>query len=183
MKGKLILTAALLTLMGLGAASPAAGQTESPNHKTIIDLVREVQATLNDPVVGLEEIKAEVRDIEEALQAAVTIQAQASQGAAAPGNTERANLLVIVTDMSGAAVTGLQQAAFSVVNHFGLPGQTCGFSSQIVGFNDVGTGAYQLQIGLGPTVGCTWVAGDYLGQLRVNGSSALGQAAFTLSVS
>ena len=116
----------------------------------------------------------------------------ASQGAAAPGNDEPANFLVVLADKTGAPVTHFDQGNFTVINQFSLPGQLCGFSNNIVGFNNVGTGAYQIQVGLGD-VGffCPWVAGDYLAQIIVNGETApgstpavtlRGQAAATLSV-
>ena len=78
---------------------------------------------------------------------AVNVQAEAAKGAAAPGNNSNADLLVLVTDPStGAGVTSLTKADFTVVDHFSLPGQKCGFSNNITGFNNVMTGAYQITI-------------------------------------
>ena len=77
---------------------------------------------------------------------ALTVQAEASQGSAEPGNTLPANFLVIVTDESGAPVVGLDQSNFQIINHFRLPEQTCGFSNRISSFHDVHTGAYQIQV-------------------------------------
>ena len=111
----------------------------------------------------------------------LTVQAEASQGFAAPGNSQPANLLVIVTDRSGNPVTDLEQDDFTVINHFGLPGQTCGFSNNIVSFGNIHTGAYQIKVALG-VAGCTWVAGDYLAQVAINDGSRRGQAAVKLSV-
>src|SRR5262249_41891951 len=75
---------------------------------------------------------------------ALSVQSQASQGFAAPGNLQPANFLVVVTDDNGAPVTNLTHTDFIIVNHFTLPGQLCGFSNQIVAFNNTGTGAYHI---------------------------------------
>ncbi|HZM87730.1 MAG TPA: hypothetical protein VFF31_14510 [Blastocatellia bacterium] len=113
---------------------------------------------------------------------ALQVQSQAAQGQAAPGNSQPANFLVLVTDPdTGTAVTDLVQADFKIINHFAVTGQTCGFSNNIVGFANVGTGAYQIRVGL-VVPGCTWVAGDYLAQVMVARGSEAGQAAVTLSV-
>lgn len=112
---------------------------------------------------------------------ALNVQAQAAQGFAAPGNSAPANFLVVVTDENGAAVTDLTQADFTVINHFSIPGQTCGFSNNIVTFNNVGTGAYHIQVDLVHR-SCTWVKGDYLAQVMVADGARRGQAAVKLSV-
>ncbi len=118
---------------------------------------------------------------------AVNVQAVAAQGSAAPGNNANADILVLVTDpKTGAGVTSLKQADFTVVDHFGLPGQSCGFSNNITGFNNVMTGAYQISVATHsatpPPGGCKWVAGDYLGQVLVRTRKVQGQAAFLLSI-
>ena len=118
---------------------------------------------------------------------AVIVQAVAAQGAAGPGNNANANILVLVTDpKTGAGLTSLKQVDFSVVDHFGLPGQSCGFSGNITNFNNVMTGAYQLTVSTHsaspPAGGCKWVAGDYLGQVMVRTRKVQGQAAFLLSI-
>jgi hypothetical protein len=118
---------------------------------------------------------------------AVDVQAVASAGAASAGNNDNADILVLVTDEStGAGVTTLAQADFEIVDHFSLPGQHCGFSSHITAFNNVGTGAYQIQVAthatLPPPGGCTWVKGKYLGQVVITAATVRGQAAFTLSI-
>jgi hypothetical protein len=118
---------------------------------------------------------------------AVNVQAEAAKGAAAPGNNSNADLLVLVTDPStGAGVTSLTKADFTVVDHFSLPGQKCGFSNNITGFNNVMTGAYQITIATHspspPPGGCKWVAGNYLGQVIVKSAAVEGQAGFLLSI-
>jgi hypothetical protein len=119
---------------------------------------------------------------------AVDVQAVAGQGAAAPGNNSNANILVLVTDSTtGQGVTSLVQADFTVIDHFALPDQHCGFSNNITSFNNVGTGAYQIQVATHstkpPVGGCKWVKGDYLGQVIVTTATQLGQAAFVLALS
>ena len=120
-------------------------------------------------------------------QVTVTVQAVAAKGAAAPGNNRNADILVLVTDATtGAGVPILTQAEFSVIDHFGIPGQACGFSNNITSFNNVGTGAYQITVATHstrpPSGGCKWVQGDYLGQVIVRSPAVAGQAAFLLSL-
>jgi hypothetical protein len=112
---------------------------------------------------------------------ALNVQAQAAQGFAAPGNSAPANFLIVVTDENGAAVTNLTQEDFTIVNHFSIPGQTCGFSNNIVTFNNVGNGAYHIQVDLVHRA-CTWVKGDYLAQVMVADGARRGQAAVKFSV-
>ena len=112
---------------------------------------------------------------------ALFVQAQAAQGFAAPGNSVPANFLVVVTDEGGAPVTDLALPDFTVINHFIIPGQVCGFSNQIVTFNNVGTGAYQIQVDLAQRH-CAWVKGDYLAQVIVADGLRNGQAAVKMSV-
>lgn len=122
-----------------------------------------------------------------ATTSAVKVQAVAARGSAAAGNNSNANILVLVTDRTtGGGVTTLTQSNFTVIDHFSLPGQACGFSNNITSFNNVGTGAYQLTVATHSTTppagGCKWVAGNYLGQVIVKSASVAGQAAFLLSV-
>jgi hypothetical protein len=78
---------------------------------------------------------------------AVNVQAVAAKGTAAPGNNANADILVLVSDPhTGAGVTYLSKADFEVMDHFRVPGQTCGFSNNITSFNNVSTGAYQLTV-------------------------------------
>ena len=89
---------------------------------------------------------------------ALLVQAQAAQGRGEPGNSQPANFLVAVTyPDTGAGVTDLVEADFQIINHFLITGQTCGFSNNIVSFINVGTGAYQIRVGL-TVPGCIWVA-------------------------
>ncbi len=118
---------------------------------------------------------------------AVNIMAVAAQGSAAPGNNANANILVLVTNpKTGAGLISMKQSDFTVIDHFSIPGQSCGFSNNITSFNDVGTGAYQITVATHcerpPVSGCNWVAGDYLGQVMIRTSKVKGQAAFLLSI-
>ncbi|HEX8500200.1 MAG TPA: hypothetical protein VF659_06365 [Pyrinomonadaceae bacterium] len=111
---------------------------------------------------------------------ALFVQAEAGQGFAAPHNNQPANLLVVVTDpVTGEAVTDLAQKNFTVVNHFSIPGQACGFSNNITAFNNVLNGAYQIQV---KPKGCDWVAGAYLAQIIVAAKGRSGQATATLLI-
>ncbi len=111
---------------------------------------------------------------------ALLVQAVAGQGFAAQGNDQPADFLIVVTDPdTGAAVTGLTQKNFTIINHFSIPGAACGFSNNITSFNDVGTGAYQIQV---KPKGCKWVKGDYLAQIMVSGKPGKGQTVATLLI-
>ena len=112
---------------------------------------------------------------------AVLVQVEASQGFAAPGNSLPANFLVVVTDRSGAPVTNLDQMDFMISNQFALPGQSCGFSNNIVSFVNVLNGASRIEVDLA-LPGCTWVEGDYLAQVAISDGTRRGQAPATLSV-
>jgi hypothetical protein len=114
------------------------------------------------------------------VSAALLVQAEAGQGFAAPNNNQPANFLVVVTDpVTGEAVTSLTQKRFTIVNHFSIPGQVCGFSNNITAFNNVGTGAYHIQV---KPKGCNWVSGDYLAQVIVSTKGRNGQTTATLSI-
>jgi hypothetical protein len=116
----------------------------------------------------------------QASSVAMRVQAKAAQGFAIPGKKDPANFLVIVTDaVTGEAITDLVKKNFTIINHFSIPGQTCGFSNNIVTFNNVGTGAYQIQVA---PKGCTWVAGDYLAQVIVSARGRNGQVPAKLSI-
>src|SRR5450432_635267 len=111
---------------------------------------------------------------------ALFVQAIAGQGFAAPHNNQPANFLVVITDaVTGEAITNLVQKEFQIIDHFLIPGATCGFSNHISLFQNIGTGAYQIQVTLG---GCNWVRGDYLAQIIVSSHGRNGQATATLSV-
>jgi hypothetical protein len=111
---------------------------------------------------------------------ALFVQAEAGAGFAASHNNQPADFLVIVTNpITGEAVTGLTKKNFTIINHFSIPGQTCGFSNNITSFVDVGTGAYRIQV---KPKNCNWVAGAYLAQIIVAGNAMNGQATATLSI-
>ena len=111
---------------------------------------------------------------------AYLVSAEAAAGFAAPGTSAPADILVLVTDpTTGQAITTLTQPAFVVISHFSHPGQTCGFSNNVVTFANVGTGAYHLQVA---PVGCTWTAGDFLLQVLVASGARRGQDAATLTI-
>lgn len=118
---------------------------------------------------------------------AVHVKAVAAKGAAAAGNNAGIDILVVVTDKAtGAGITSLVQANFTIVDHFGVPGQRCGFSNNITSFNNVMTGAYQITVAthaaVPPVGGCKWVAGDYVGQVIVSTPALAGQTVFKLTI-
>jgi hypothetical protein len=117
----------------------------------------------------------------------VKVQAVAARGSAARDNNANADILVLVTEANtGSPVTSLTQTDFTVVDHFTVPGQICGFSNNITGFNNVMTGAYHITVATHstnpPAGGCKWVSGDYLGQVIVKTAAVEGQAPFVLSI-
>lgn len=110
----------------------------------------------------------------------LTVSVQTAQGAAAHGNNQPANLLVIVT-CSGWPVTDLDKNHFTLMEHFEVPGQTASFSNSISSFKNAGTGAYLLQTR--PINGAPWHSGHHLGQLLISTSDdRQGQAAFKLII-
>lgn len=112
---------------------------------------------------------------------ALLVQVEAAQGAAAVGNSEAANFLIVVTDAAtGAGVSGLTQNQFGIINHFSVTGQTMGFSNNITFFNGIGGGAYHVQVKLAKNG--KWVAGSYLAQVVVSAASQQGQGTATLTV-
>ncbi len=79
----------------------------------------------------------------------LTVQVVAAQESASVGNAQPAKLLAIVTDSStGRPVIGLTPSNITITNHSSPTGAICGFSGEIRSFGDVGTGAYQIQLGL-----------------------------------
>lgn len=115
-----------------------------------------------------------------AASSALFVQAEAGQGFAAPHNNQPANFLVVVTNpTTGEAVIDLVQKNFIVVNHFSIPGQTCGFSNNITAFNNVLNGAYHIQV---KPKNCNWVSGLYLAQIIVAAKGRNGQATAALLI-
>ena len=110
----------------------------------------------------------------------LTVNVQTSQGMAANGNTQPANLLVIIT-CAGWPVTELDKNHFTLMEHFEVPGQMASFSNSITTFRNAGTGAYLLQTR--PINGTPWRSGHHLGQLLVsNSEDQQGQAAFKIII-
>lgn len=110
----------------------------------------------------------------------LTVSVQTSQGAAAHGNTQLANILVIVTS-AGWPVTDLDKNNFTLMEHFDVPGQEAPFSNSITTFRNAGSGAYLLQTR--PINGAPWRSGHHLGQILVSSSDdRQGQAAFKLII-
>lgn len=95
----------------------------------------------------------------------LTIHAQAVPGAAHHGNSQPANILVLVS-CGGWPVFDLSEDHFSIMEHFEVPGQTAPFSNNIVSFRNNGSGAYLLQVR--PIGGAHWVSGQYLAQILVS---------------
>lgn len=115
------------------------------------------------------------------LPSALLVQVEAAQGAAAVGNSEAANFLVVVTDAAtGAGVTGLTQPQFGIINHFSVTGQTTGFSNNITFFNGIGDGTYHVQVKLAKNG--KWVAGNYLAAVTVSSNTQQGRGTATLMV-
>lgn len=110
---------------------------------------------------------------------ALTVNAQGSGGNAAQGNTHPANILVIVSQ-SGVPVADLGQTNFTVMEHFTVPGQQYPFSNNIVGFKNVGSGAYCIQVK--PINNAPWSSGHHLAQIIVSTRSQQGMAAVKIIV-
>ena len=114
----------------------------------------------------------------------VKVQAVMSQGTAVAGTSSgQAAILVQVNDpATGAAITGLPQANFQVVDQLSLPGQTCSFTNQITSFSEAADGAYEIRVGLAITArDCAWVRGTYLAGIKISGN-VQGESIATLTV-
>ncbi|MDZ4286856.1 MAG: hypothetical protein U0984_02800 [Prosthecobacter sp.] len=110
----------------------------------------------------------------------LSLSVQTSQGAAATGNTQPANILVVVT-CAGAPVVDLSRDNFTLMEHFEVPGQNVSFSNNITSFRNAGTGAYLLQTK--PINATPWRSGHHLGQLLVSsGDDRQGHAAIKIIV-
>jgi hypothetical protein len=95
----------------------------------------------------------------------LTVSAQASPGMAARGNSQPANILVVVT-CGGWPMTNLGEDDFSIMEHFEVPGQAASFSNNVVSFRNAGSGAYLLQVK--PINQAPWVPGHHLAQVLVS---------------
>ena len=95
----------------------------------------------------------------------LTIHAQAVPGAAHHGNSQPANILVLVS-CGGWPVVDLCEDHFSVMEHFEVPGQTAPFSNNVVSFRNNGSGAYLIQVR--PIGGAPWAGGQHLAQILVS---------------
>ena len=122
--------------------------------------------------------------IAQSTSTALNVQAITAPEDAAVGNTQPAKLLVLITDAkTGMSIKGLRESNTAITNHSAPPGSKCGFSGQVRDFRDIGTGAYQIQLGLGSSIpGCDWVKGTYLGQISVSDRGKQGQAPFSLTI-
>lgn len=109
----------------------------------------------------------------------LTVSAQGSGGNAASGNTHPANILVVVSH-AGVPVTDLQQSNFTVMEHFTVPGQQYPFSNNIVGFKNVGSGAYLVQVK--PINNAPWSSGHHLAQIIASTRSQQGMTSVKVIV-
>lgn len=109
----------------------------------------------------------------------LTVSAQGSGGNAASGNTHPANILAVVSH-SGVPITDLQQSNFTVMEHFNVPGQQYPFSNNIIGFKNVGSGAYMIQVK--PINNAPWSSGHHLAQLIVSTRTQQGMCAVKIIV-
>lgn len=109
----------------------------------------------------------------------LTVSAQGSGGNAAAGNTHPANILAVVSQ-SGVPVADLHQSNFTVMEHFNVPGQQYPFSNNIVGFKNVGSGAYTIQVK--PINNAPWSSGHHLAQIIVSSRTQQGMTAVKIIV-
>ena len=109
----------------------------------------------------------------------LTVSIQGSGGNAASGNTHPANILAVVSQ-SGVPVADLQQSNFTVMEHFNVPGQQYPFSNNIVGFKNVGSGAYMIQVK--PINNAPWSSGHHLAQIIVSTRTQQGMTAAKIIV-
>lgn len=115
--------------------------------------------------------------------APVNVKAEAARGAAAPGNQDQAQVLVLVTDpVTGLGINNLVKSDFAL-RHFGSPlGSQCGFTNGITNVVKIDAGVYQVFFRLRTDLvtSCRWVAEDYIGSIRIVTSQVAGHDAFLL---
>jgi hypothetical protein len=110
----------------------------------------------------------------------LTVHAQAVPGGAQHGNTQPANILVLVT-CGGWPVVDLTEDHFSIMEHFDVPQPSSPFSNNVTSFRNSGSGAYQLQVR--PMCQSPWHSGQHLGQVVVSSPDERhGQTAFKLII-
>jgi hypothetical protein len=95
----------------------------------------------------------------------LTVHAQAVPGMAHHGNTQPANILVLVS-CGGWPVVDLNEDHFSIMEHFEVPGQSAPFSNNITSFRNNGSGSYLLQVR--PICQAPWASGQHLAQVLVS---------------
>jgi len=104
-------------------------------------------------------------------QSAARVGAALGQGNAKPFNLGAADLVVTVNDwVTGMEITTLNQTNFHVffAGDYGHDGCVSEDTMQIVSFNNVGNGTYQLKLGF--KAGCTgWMhPGQYMAQVAIS---------------
>lgn len=115
--------------------------------------------------------------------APVNVKAEAGRGAAAAGNQNEAQVVVLVSDpVTGQGINNLVKADFAL-RHFGSPlGSQCGFTNGITNVVKIDAGVYQIFFRLRTDLvtSCRWVAEDYIGSIRVVTSQYAGHDGFLL---
>lgn len=113
----------------------------------------------------------------------IAVQAIAEQGKALIGNSDSANLLILVTDSeTGEPVNNLTIDNFRVKNHFSIKGKRCA-CSEIKSLATTAQGAYRVKLGFSSKkTDCFWQPGSYLLQIMVKDSESQGQTATTLNI-
>ena len=116
----------------------------------------------DDGIINSGEVIAKTQDNIVALALAnLKVQAEGNVANAYPGDTGKANILVLVTK-TGAPVDDLTQDNFKLKTILVPPG---GGAVKVTDFYNYGKGAYTLSVV--PIEGVTWGAGEYDIQIRV----------------
>jgi len=108
----------------------------------------------------------------------LTITAAGAINTATPTSaTGTASVLISVSDSDGKPVTDIN--SMLVQNFVAPPTASCGFV--LNGFNQIKPGFYQLALTMPNGSSCAWVAGDYLGVVRIYRVQDGGMAPFKIT--
>jgi len=108
----------------------------------------------------------------------LTITAAGAINNATPtSSTGTAYVLISVNDPDGNPVTDIN--SMLVQDFVAPPAAGCGFV--FTGFNQIKPGFYQLALNMQNATGCAWVAGDYLGVVRIYTAQLGGMAPFKIT--
>ena len=147
----------VLIILGLASLSSATVMKLADSDNDGI-----IESRASGIVVGTQDLNEIVRGAEATAWYELHVQAEGNEANADPGDSDNANILVLVTYM-GAPVDMLKQENFALKTILVPPGKG---AVQVKEFHNYGNGGYTFQVK--PIKGVTWGAGEYDIQLSVS---------------